>query len=264
MPDRPNRRRNAVWRIASAVTALALLSAPQATADEAAARELLKAMTDYLAAQPTLSFDIDSSVDVVTTDGQKLLIASSASVAVQRPDRIRVARHGGFATVDLVFDGKTLSVLNREANSYAQAEHPGTIDALVTTLRDTYQRPLPAADFLAADVGELLLAEVTDVKDLGSGVIRGMECDHLAFRTADVDWQIWIAQGEVPHPCRFVVTTRTVDGWPEYRLDFSNWGSGAVAADFTFAPPEGAAQVEISAVPDLDEVAGIFMIDGAN
>ena len=44
------------------------------------------------------------------------------------------------------------------------------------------------------------MADVTDVKDLGSGVIGGVECDHLAFRAKDTDWQIWIAQGEEPIP----------------------------------------------------------------
>lgn len=52
-------------------------------------------------------------------------------------------------------------------------------------------------------------------------MIRGQECDHLAFRTAEVDWQIRIAQGDVPYPCRFVITTKTIAGWPEYTLEFS-------------------------------------------
>ena len=37
------------------------------------------------------------------------------------------------------------------------------------------------------------------MKDLGSGVIGGRECDQFAFRTDDVDWQIWIAQA-TPFP----------------------------------------------------------------
>ena len=41
-----------------------------------------------------------------------------------------------------------------------------------------------------------LMKDVYDLKDLGSGVVNGVECDTLAFRKNDVDWQIWIAQGE--------------------------------------------------------------------
>jgi hypothetical protein len=49
-----------------------------------------------------------------------------------------------------------------------------------------------------SDAYSQLMAEVTDTKDLGSGVIDGVECDHLAFRTEQADWQIWIAQGSRP------------------------------------------------------------------
>lgn len=245
--------------------ALALaLVAPQAQADEAQAQEILKAMTDYLEGQPGFSFDVDSSVEVVTTAGQKLTIASSGSVAMQRPNQLRVMRQGGFATIDLIYDGQTLSVMNREANTFGQEEIPGSIDQLVDRLRDDYQRPLPAADLLSSNVAAVLLADVTEVTDLGSGVIRGVECDHLAFRADEVDWQVWIAQGDVPHPCRFVITTKTIEGWPEYTLEFSSWGTGGVEAAFDFDAPAGATMAAIKDIPDLDEVAGIFVLEGGN
>ena len=243
--------------------ALALL-APQVQADEAQAREILRAMTDYLEAQPGFSFDVDSSVEIVTTAGQKLTIASSGSVAMQRPNQLRVVRQGGFATIELTYDGQTLSVMNREANTFGQEEIPGSIDQLVDKLRVELLRPLPAADWLGSDVAAVLLADVTEVTDLGSGVIRGVECDHLAFRAAEVDWQVWIAQGDVPHPCRFVITTKTIEGWPEYTLEFSSWGSGAVVAAFDFEAPAGATKAAIKDIPDLDEVAGIFVLEGGN
>jgi hypothetical protein len=250
---------------AAGLLAVAILTLPlTARADEAQARAILTAMTDYLAAQQSLSFDVDTSVEVVTTDNQKLAVASSGSVAMQRPDKVRALRHGGFATVEMVFDGTTLSVLNRDANVFGQAKMPGTVEQVVTTLRETYGRVLPAADLLGADVGAVLLAEVTQVTDLGSGVIRGQECDHLAFRTPEVDWQVWIAQGDVPHPCRFVITTHAVTGWPQYTLEFSAWGAGSVPAEFTFVAPEGATQAEIKAVPDLDDLAGIYASQGGN
>jgi hypothetical protein len=248
--------------ISAVALALAMLGSHvgPAQADEAQARELLAAMTEYLAAQPALSFDVDSTIDVVTTDGAKIAIASSGSFAMERPDRIRVRRHGGFATVEMTFDGKLLSVVNTDAKVYGQSEVPGTVDELIDTLREDYGLPLPAADLLASDAGAVLLADVTEVRDLGSGVIRGEECDHLAFRSAEVDWQIWIAQGDVPHPCRFVITSREIEGWPQYTLDFSAWGAGALEPVFAFEAPEGAQKVEVKDIPDLDEVGGIFEV----
>jgi hypothetical protein len=78
----------------------------------------------------------------------------------------------------------------------------GTIDHLVDELREKLHVPVPAGDLLMSDVYGALMADVTDTKDLGSGVIRGKECDHLAFRTDATDWQIWIAQGDTPYQQR--------------------------------------------------------------
>ena len=155
-----------------------------AHADEAQAKDLFKAMSDYLAAQSMISFDYDASLEMVTRkQDQKIAFTSSGSVTLNRPDKLRATRTGGFANVEMVFDGKTVSLLGKNANAYAQAEAPGSIDNLVDVLRDKYHMPLPAADLLMSNAYDQLMPLVTDVKDLGTGVIRGDECDHLAFRT---------------------------------------------------------------------------------
>jgi hypothetical protein len=248
--------------VLAAACVAALMAAGTASADEAQARDLLKAMTDYLAAQTTLSFDYQSNVEIVTTGDQKLMIASTGSLSMERPGSLHITRTGGFADVAAMFDGTTLTLFNASTNSYSQAPLAGDIDALITTLRDDFKRPLPAADLLRADPLAALDPIITEAADLGSGVIDGVECDHLAFRSADVDLQIWIAQGEVPHPCRFVITTKDVTGWPQYAIDFSAWGQGAAAATYTFAAPAGATRVEPSDLVDFDEIAGIYTTAG--
>ncbi len=238
--------------LAAAALAAVLLAAPQARADESEARRIFQSMSDYLAAQKTFSFDFDASLDVVTKEGQKITLASSGSATVERPDKIRATRTGGFADVEIVFDGKTATLIGRNANAYAQLDIPGSLDNLVDTLRDTYHRPLPAADLLMSDVSGQLLPLVTDVKDLGSGVIGGVECDHLAFRSDDVDWQIWIAQGDRPYPCRYTITSKQVAGFPEYTIVVKDWKSGAEVAGAGFAPsiPAGATRLEASGISD--------------
>ena len=252
--------------IRTRVLTLAMMSVAvtSAQADETNARQILAKMAEYLAGQQSLSFDYDSSLEIVTPENQKLAITSSGSIAMERPGNIRVNRRGGFASVEAVFDGNTLTVAQLDANVYAQFEVTGSVDTAVGALRTEFGNALPGADLLSPDVGKILMADVTNVKDLGSGVIRGEECDHLAFRTPDVDWQIWVSQGDTPYPCRYVITTKAVTGSPQYTLDISSWGAGLAPMDFTFAPAAGAAQVEIKSVPDLDEIAGIYSPEGGH
>jgi hypothetical protein len=245
----------------AAASLVAIACVSPAHADENDAKSLLKAMSDYLGAQKSLSFDFDSSLEVVTADKQRLALASSGSVDMSRPDKIRASRTGGFADVEMLFDGKTLTLLAKNLNAYAQAEVPGTVDYLVDELRDKFNKPLPAADLLMADPYSQLMPLVTNAKDLGNGVIRGQECDHLAFRTEDVDWQIWIAQAPTPYPCRYVITSTKVGGGPQYTIDVRNWKASteAAAGDFSFKAPEGAALVKRDELADIDDLPAMFV-----
>ena len=68
-------------------------------ADEAQAKQLFKAMSDYMAAQQAISFNFDTSFEVITKQDQKIAFASSGTVTLNRPDKIRATRAGGFANV---------------------------------------------------------------------------------------------------------------------------------------------------------------------
>ena len=168
-------------------------------------------------------------------------------MSLSRPDKVRTARSGGFVDVETVFDGKTLTLLGKNANKYTQVEIPGTVDQLVDELKDKYGLPLPAADLLVTNSYDELMEGVYDSKDLGSGVINGAECDSLAFRKDEVDFQIWIAHGEHTYPCRLVITSTQVGGGPEYSVQVSGWKTGDAVAvdDYGFKPPADAEKIDV-------------------
>ncbi len=217
------------------------------SADEADAKRLLKAMSDYMAAQKAFSFEYDATLEVVTKEEQILALLSSGAVILNRPDKILVTRAGGFADVEMSFDGTTLTILGKNLNIYAQQDIPGTLNHLVDELRNKHHRTLPAADLLLADSYDALMQDVVDVKDLGSGVVGGVECDYLAFRAKEIDWQIWIAQGEQPYPCRYTITTKNLPGSPQYTVQIRDWKTGdeVATADFGFKNPTDAKLVDL-------------------
>jgi hypothetical protein len=233
----------------------ALAPAPQALAQEDDAGKILKAMSDHLAGQKTISATFDSGIEVITSGLQKIQFNSSGQFLLARPDRIRISRTGGYADVELIFDGKKATVLGKNLNVFTKLDAPGTVDQLIDRLRADYVE-MPGADLLMSNVHEALMQDVIEAKHIGRGIINGVECEHLAFRNPDVDWQLWVETGANPVPRKYVITSKAVTGAPQYVLTIREWKTGVpVKADaFAFKPPSGAKEVDVKALAKLDEV----------
>ena len=224
------------------------------TGDEAKA--ILKAMSDYMGSQQAIELTFDSDIEVITPELEKLQFTNSGEVLLSRPDKLRAHRKGGYADVTMVFDGKTVSILGNNLNGYAQLEAPGNVDQLLEALRAGHGIALPGADLLQSKSYDTLVAGVLEAKHIGRGVIDGVECEHLAFRNHDTDWQLWVEVGDRPIPRKMVITSKTVNNAPQYTLRVKDWKTGfAPAADaFTFTPPANAMQLSPDALADLDEL----------
>src|SRR5512141_3140253 len=172
----------------AAMAVLLLAAASSARADDAV--NILKSMTDYLGSQKTLSASFDSDIEIITPELQKIQFASSGQMKLSRPDKLRARRTGGYADVELVYDGKAISIYGNNAKSYVQAELPGTVDQMIDALQAKSGVGLPGTDLLLSNAFDVMTTTVLDGEHIGLGVVDGVECEHLAFRTADTDWQI--------------------------------------------------------------------------
>lgn len=238
------------------VTVLALAlgtSVGQAETPSEAAHAALKRMTDYVSGLSAVSFDFSVELEAVTTEGIKLQFPASGQVLLKRPGQFRFSRTGAYSDILLISDGKTLTLFGRRANAYAQKTAPESLDAFINKAHEQGIE-MPGADLLLTNVHEELTGPVTTAMYLGSGPVDGVECEHLAFRTAEIDWQIWIAAGDKPFPCRYVVTSKWITGAPQYQLRISNWNdSPEIAANaFEFQPTGDARKVELTEIGPLD------------
>ena len=232
-----------------------MLAANSAQAEEAEVLKILRTMTEHVSRQSTLSVKYDSDVEVVTPGLEKIQFSASGEVALNRPDKFRATRTGGYADVELVSDGSTVTVHDRDGKQFAQLQAVGGFDKLVEKLRSDSMIEIPGADLLLSNAFDELTAGVIEGRVIGSGVVDGAPCDHLAFRNLDTDWQIWIESGERPLPRKYVITSKTLATAPQYTLRLRDWKSGdAVAADaFKFTPPSGTNRVEVTTL-HIDEV----------
>jgi hypothetical protein len=257
--DMNRTRPRALIRISATAALVAMLAAATshgARADDSAS--LLKAMADYTAAQKSITATFDSDIEVITPELQKIQFASSGQLKMTRPDKLRVKRTGGYADVDLVYDGKTVSLYGNNAKAYVQADAPSTIDQLVDAIQAKTGAAMPGIDLLLSNSYDVLTSDVIEGHHIGQGVVDGVECEHLAFRGHDTDWQIWIQTGAQPIPRKYVITSKTIAGAPQYTLRIKDWKTDAIAdADaFAFRPPEGATKVSLDSnvMIEFDEV----------
>lgn len=219
---------------------------------DADAERILKSMSAYLGALKSFSFEFDVDDEYVLRTGEKVQISAWGTTTIVRPGQGHVVRRGGFADVDMVYDGKTFTVYGRKTNSYAQKEIAGNLDALIDALRDDTGLHLAAADLLHSDVAAGLTSEAESGKYWGTTLINGVECHYLSFRARHVDWQIWISTGDKPLPIKYVITSKWMAGAPQYAIRINKWDTNPKidANQFAFTPPAAAKKLDdLLAVP---------------
>jgi hypothetical protein len=242
--------------LASVLVAALTVAPVRAQAQGSDAKAALKAMSDYVSSQKTIELTFDSDIEVITPQLEKIQFTNSGDLLLSRPDKLRAHRLGGYAEVELFFDGQTVSVHGKSINGYAQFEAPGTVDRLVEVLRLGHGVALPGADLLLSNSYDALAAGVMEAKHIGRGVIDGRECEHLAFRNFDTDWQLWVEAGERPIPRKLVITSKTLNNAPQYTLRVKGWKTGVEPAReaFVFTPPAGTKKLSPDALIGLDEL----------
>ena len=180
-------------------------------------------MSNSLKGLTSFAFDADHTIEVVLESGQKLQMAATSHVQVQRPNRLRSDRRGELANVSFIYDGKTITVTGNKTNLYAQAPAPSTLDAMIDFARDELELEAPAADLLYSDPYRGLTEDVVSGTHIGKTEIDGALCHHLAFRGREVDWQIWIEDTPRALPRRYVITSKDQAAAPEFGVSLRNW-----------------------------------------
>jgi hypothetical protein len=104
----------------------------------------------------------------------------------------------------------------------------------------------PAGDLLYKNAFDILMKDVISGFVVGKGVVHGVRCHHLAFRNATTDWQIWIQEGSQPLPRKLVITTKEMDGQPQFSVLMTKWNLEPKLTDktFEFTPPKEAKKVD--------------------
>lgn len=212
------------------------------------AMTLMTAMAKNLAEAKAFSVTINGSFDIVQENEQKITFGERRSVLLSRPNSLKTEvldSDGGHRLV--VFDGKSISILNLNHSVYGQVEREGSVDDVVRYVIQDLGIRLPLALMLVTTLPAELQSRIRALAYVERDSLTTTPTDHLAGRTDTVDFEIWVAQGDNPVPQRLAITYRDFEGSPQYRAEFSNWNMAPDISSekLAFQAPKGAEQIPV-------------------
>jgi hypothetical protein len=209
------------------------------------ADQLLHRMSDFLGQQKQFSVKVDGTTEEILQSGEKAQVQSSGMVYVRRPGELRIDKTGDDGSAQALSDGRTFTFYSKPKNAYISTPASGTLDSTLPKVQDASNIELPGADLLYRDVYAGLMEDVVSGESLGTSVVQGVPTHHLAFKGRVVDWQIWIEDGPRQLPRKYVITSKNIEGAPEYAILLSDWNLNPKLANdfFNFKPPPGAAPI---------------------
>jgi len=210
--------------------------------------DALKDMSNYLMSATTLQADAVGSLDVVTEDGQRIQLDGSTTYKIKRPGFV-IDYVSDIKSRRFIYDGKNFTVYSPKLGYYASVPAPGTNKEVLDIIYNKFGISLPLEDLFRwgdGSNGDRLKALKSAYK-VGTASIDGTETDHYAFREEDVDWEVWIQQGNQPLPRKLVIVDRTDPSRPTF-VSRLRWQVNPTftAADFAFVPDANAKRIQIA------------------
>jgi hypothetical protein len=225
-------------------------SAPPPRSVEARAERELEKMGELLAGLPRFALEAEETFDEIPDGELRRQLTNVRRIAVERPNHFAADVTGDTLSRASWYDGRTVTVLDKEHNVYATVGAPATIDATLDKLQDEYGVVLPLVDLLYSDPYAVLMEGVTYGRYLGIHQAAGVACHHLAFSQATIEWQLWIDAGDKPLPRKLVISYVEEPGEPQYSATIRRWNLDSRVPEglFTFEAPEGAQKIDAMAM----------------
>jgi hypothetical protein len=210
--------------------------------------EALHKMGAFLREQQKFSIKATMTTDDLLSSGQKVQFNGTVELMVRRPDRLRMNIEGDRRDEHLFYDGKTFTIFGERVGYYASFEAPPTLAELRGVL-EKRGVDLPMADLFYWGTDQDKSGEIVGATVIGPSTVEGTACNHYAFHQKDVDWELWVEQGQQPLPRKVVITTTAEKTRPQHSMILT-WDLAPQLAEdlFAFAPPPQAHKIEFENV----------------
>ena len=209
--------------------------------------EILRQMSDYIGKLEQFTVVSTDFSDEVLEFGGKVQLAGQRTVYVSRSDnRVAVEFDGAGGRRNVLYDGKTVTMLSRARKLYTVVKMPDTIEGMLDAMTRDYGITLPMADLLYPDLYEGLAARIQTGQYVGLHSVGTHECHHLAFSQEAIDWEVWIQTGRTPLLRKLTITYKDRPEKFRYMALLPLWKlSPPPAYAFELKLPAGAKKIEM-------------------
>ena len=203
--------------------------------------DILKAMSQKLAAAKSMSFTATVGYEFPSKLGPPLVFTTRYDVAMQRPDKLRIVTLGDGPTSEFYYDGKTMTAYAPVENLAAVAPAPANIDDALQAAQKNAATFFPFMDVVAADPYKAFTSGVVEAFYIGpSTSVGGVPTTMVAWANNDVFLQLWIGTDD-KLPRRIRAQYRTDKMKLRHELELSNWKLDPAFPADTFASAKVAA-----------------------
>jgi hypothetical protein len=207
---------------------------------------LVRAMSNRLVSVG--AFSVETRDTRTNAEGRRALV-TTRTFAVRKPDRIAFTATGEqFDLRGWYADGK-VTLTSPASKVWARVQGDVDIDGTLDRLAERFEMQMPMADFLYRVPYDSLIAEGMTGGYVGSEAIEGVDCAHVSFADANVEWHLWLPESGEPLPRKYTVTAKKMRGTPTSEVVFLRWDLAAAPADSAFVPqvPEGFERIAVAA-----------------
>ena len=218
----------------------------QETRKDTVAVMILQKMSDVIGDLNSVSFKLNTSVDVVKHGYGVETQFGHSEVYMVGPDKMLIHSKGEKGHRGFWYNGETFTYYSFDENNYAIVNALPTIIETIDTIHKTYGIRFPAADFFYPTFTEDVLDFFDNVMYLGEKVLNGETYFHVLASNEKFNAQFWISNDAFNLPKKFII--RYKDNM-QYEATFSNWqlNPEIPISVFEFMPPPKATQISIMA-----------------
>lgn len=221
--------------------------APQAKIDQGAI-DAIQGMSRYLSSLNSFRLNTEGTLDAVTADGQRIQMDGSTQYEVKKPGFV-IKYTSDKKNRNFYYDGKQFTEYSPNLGYYSTVPAPPTNREVLDTIYERYGIRLPLEDLFRwnDDKNQQRIEKFRAAYNLGTATLGGVKTTHYAFREPDVDWEVWIDQGDKPLPRKLSIVDRTDPARPAFTTRL-NWTVNPPLnnADFTFVPGADAMKIPMA------------------